>query len=614
MTPPIRKHYLMTSTFRVAALLAALVTILIPSRAARADIFQWEYINPANPGLGKQQSATLAPDGAGVFLGDGVSLANLDLTRAYLIGALLFPSFVCDEAECYAYFPDLTGTTLAQADLTSASLQGAILTDADFTGAEVRGATFVRYSSQSVAAGMKASQLYSTASYQAQNLGGIRLYGHNFAGVNLVGQNLTGAALEFTNLTNADFSHANLTNARFTESTLSSANLSNAEVRGAFLSNITAAQLYSTASYQANDLTGINLDRQSLAGANFAGQNLTRASFYGTALANANFQQANLYRASFTYPLGFFPLFGQAVADLTGANLSLANLTNARFGGGEECSGEFCWYFQGANLDFANLSGADARDAYFVGASMIGTNTENMIQMSGHIAGLDLSSGEMLIVRNYVSLGAPVPIVVDQSLAMDAGSTLRLEFDADPWGSTISFAPGILLTLGGTLDLAFAADVNIASQLGRTIVLFNWTGVTPTGAFTISSPYAWDVSQLYTTGEVTLTGAEGSIPGDFTGDGVVDAADLADWKGDFGVNGASDADGDSDSDGADFLAWQRHLGQGSPGVAPSTAVPEPASFALLVIGAISFANRHSRRCRYNRDAHGVSSTQWGGTL
>ena len=99
----------------------------------------------------------------------------------------------------------------------------------------------------------------------------------------------------------------------------------------------------------------------------------------------------------------------------------------------------------------------------------------------------------------------PIPITVDQHLAMGPGGTLRMVFEADAWDSTISFAPGIPVTLGGTLELTFAADVNLASQVGRTFDLFDWTGVTPTGAFAISSPYAWDLSNLYTTGEVTLT-------------------------------------------------------------------------------------------------------------
>jgi hypothetical protein len=88
---------------------------------------------------------------------------------------------------------------------------------------------------------------------------------------------------------------------------------------------------------------------------------------------------------------------------------------------------------------------------------------------------------------------------------MGPGGTLRMVFEADAWDSSISFAPGIPVTLGGTLELTFVDDVNPATQLGRTFDLFDWTGVNPTGAFTISSPYNWDLSNLYTTGEVTLT-------------------------------------------------------------------------------------------------------------
>src|SRR5262245_32473981 len=78
-------------------------------------------------------------------------------------------------------------------------------------------------------------------------------------------------------------------------------------------------------------------------------------------------------------------------------------------------------------------------------------------------------------------------------------------FEADAWDSTISFAPGIPVALSGTLELTFAAGVNPATQLGRTFHVFDWTGVTPSGAFAISSPYTWNLSNLYTSGEVTLT-------------------------------------------------------------------------------------------------------------
>lgn len=80
-----------------------------------------------------------------------------------------------------------------------------------------------------------------------------------------------------------------------------------------------------------------------------------------------------------------------------------------------------------------------------------------------------------------------------------------------------------------------------------------------------------------------------SLPGDFDHNGVVESADLAQWKGDIGANGDSDADGDGDSDGADFLVWQQNFGLsvfGSPSV---QAVPEPACGAMLTCSAMALA-------------------------
>jgi hypothetical protein len=137
--------------------------------------------------------------------------------------------------------------------------------------------------------------------------------------------------------------------------------------------------------------------------------------------------------------------------------------------------------------------------------------------------------------------------------------------------------------------LTFAAGVDVAAQSGRTIELFDWTGVTPTGVFNVSSPYAWNLSNLYTTGEVTFIGMGAGMAGDFNGDGAFDGRDLAQWIGDFGTNDLSDADNDGDSDGADFLAWQRQLG--SPAIAATAAVPEPANLILLVSGVLAMLFR-----------------------
>jgi hypothetical protein len=128
----------------------------------------------------------------------------------------------------------------------------------------------------------------------------------------------------------------------------------------------------------------------------------------------------------------------------------------------------------------------------------------------GHIDGLALDAGGLLIVRDYDGDSrfepalSPIPITVDQHLAISSRGTLRMVFEADAWDSIISFASGIPVTLDGKLELTFAADVDLANQVGRTFRLFDWTGVDPTGALAVSSPYLWDLSGLYTTGEATL--------------------------------------------------------------------------------------------------------------
>jgi hypothetical protein len=84
---------------------------------------------------------------------------------------------------------------------------------------------------------------------------------------------------------------------------------------------------------------------------------------------------------------------------------------------------------------------------------------------------------------------------------------------------------------------------------------------------------------------------------DFDDDGDVDAADLAEWRGDFALNADSDADDDGDSDGGDLLVWQRQAGGGVPEVVASQGVPEPASLVLLCLSAPAVTAGAVRRFR-----------------
>src|SRR5262245_31954266 len=174
-------HAISNRPSRRLLLAAALFAPFTFASFARADIFQWEYINPADPSQGKQRSTTLAPDGAGVDAVPGADLSNRNLTMAHLIGADLTGAYgncanLTDADLSHANLTNTTfnGATLTEADLSQAILTNAYLyanlTDADFTGAEVRWAS-LSY--------ITLAQLYSTASYQAHDLSGIRLEFNN---------------------------------------------------------------------------------------------------------------------------------------------------------------------------------------------------------------------------------------------------------------------------------------------------------------------------------------------------------------------------------------------------------------------------------------------------
>src|SRR5262245_18150090 len=112
---------------RSCVLIAALT-----APAARADIFQWEYVDPFDPSLGKQASATLTPDGAGVDAIPDALLAFKDLTKAYLHGA--------DLTNANALGTTLTSADASLANLSSANLQGATLIEAELCEANLANA------------------------------------------------------------------------------------------------------------------------------------------------------------------------------------------------------------------------------------------------------------------------------------------------------------------------------------------------------------------------------------------------------------------------------------------------------------------------------------------
>jgi len=423
----------------------------------------------------------------------------------------------------------------SQANLTAVTFEGASLVGTDLTDAVVTGASFAN---TTLSHGFTKEQLYSTASYKSGDLRGISLRENPMTGWNFAGQNLENADFSSADLANADFSQANLTGASLAASTLTGADLTDAIVAGARLRSIAEEQLYSTASYKSKDLHGIdlggnltgwNLTGQNLTNATFttlagadltdavvagarlggiaeeqlystasykskdlheielggnltgwnlAGQNLTNASLRRTTLTNADLSGANLANASFEY------------ADLTDSNLSQANLANVVFRLAD---------LTDSDLSLADLRGADVRSS--IGLTV--GNRSNTILPDGLVEGLELGAGERLVVRDH-DLG----VRVEDALTLAESGALELRLADAEWGSTIVVEPGVVPLLAGTLALSVDEKAILRDLVGATFSVFDWNGqLPPDEQFqqVVTAPgQVWDISRLYTTGEVQL--------------------------------------------------------------------------------------------------------------
>lgn len=225
----------------------------------------------------------------------------------------------------------------SHANLTRVDFSEASLANVEIVGASIEGADF----GATTARGFTKEQLYSTASYQSRELSGISLNdndlrrwnlsdvnleqailtlcdmtdatlsnsiitrsvmnGSELRNANLSNSDLTGTHFILSTLQNTDLRNANLTSTSFWKASLTDADLTGAIVAGAVFggprqtpSNLSKEQLYSTASYTAKELPGIDYRSMDLSGWNLEGQNLADSDFRDTATVNAVLSAADL--------------------------------------------------------------------------------------------------------------------------------------------------------------------------------------------------------------------------------------------------------------------------------------------------------------------------------
>ena len=150
------------------------------------------------------------------------------------------------------------------------------------------------------------------------------------------------------------------------------------------------------------------------------------------------------------------------------------------------------------------------------------------------------------------------------------------------------------VSLTGTISVTLAPTFTPAA--GNSFDIFDW-GILTAELVTFNLPVlpgalTWDTSQFLSTGVISVVGPP--VPGDYNGNGIVDAADYTIWRDTLGstTNLAADGNGNGMIDSGDYGVWKsnfgNHLGSGS---GASAAVPEPETLVLLLAGATTLLIR-----------------------
>ncbi|MBA4107593.1 MAG: hypothetical protein C0485_17795 [Pirellula sp.] len=284
----------------------------------------------------------------------------------------------------------------------------------------------------------------------------------------------------------------------------------------------------------------------------------------------------------------------------TGAQqVNLLSAGVAKLGASTALAGGSLSSLHGIELDSGKtVTGYGTINGAFINQGTVnGTAGAEPIAFSGTVSGAGSYAGSVQFDGAFSPGNSPAAVSFAGDATLANTSLLLMEIGGDDQGTEYDHLDVTgKLTLGGVMAVQFIDGFMPTSPLS--FDLFDWGTVA--GNFNaLNLPnvdgFAWNTSQLLTTGTISLTP---SFAADFDSNGHVDAADLAIWKTGFGATGgraAGDATGDSLVTGADFLLWQQQFGSGAAATPANASIPEPAAFSLLTACGLSLLATKRRR-------------------
>ena len=228
----------------------------------------------------------------------------------------------------------------------------------------------------------------------------------------------------------------------------------------------------------------------------------------------------------------------------------------------------------------------------------------------GYGAGLAFDLGDNLIVQDADTTtfqgrlqqlpisGPPGGITFGTAVTLLSGMQSSAGVTVDSEGDLFTTGSGGLFHVSGSPLAETSFDSNGNASQFATAIAFD-AGTRPFERF--AGPDGGRLAYMadfgFASQDSFITMLTPAKPGDYNGDGLVDANDFAVWRSTFGSTTDASADGNSDGDvdARDYVIWRKNFRRRAWGLIATglVSVPEPAAMALVMTGltVLTFAFR-----------------------
>ena len=255
----------------------------------------------------------------------------------------------------------------------------------------------------------------------------------------------------------------------------------------------------------------------------------------------------------------------------------------------------------GAELTLEGLFDFAGQTVTKSGSGRLYLDSESTIQRGtfqhndGLLGGDGIVNGDLIASAGSVAPGHGVgQLSVSGDFAMGSDSALEIEIGGTSANQFDTLQVTKHVFLDGTLEVTLTDDYD--PDFGQQFSIVQAVSIANSG-IVLGGPDGEKFKLIFAPGLLLLESTMAGLPGDYNGNGLVDAVDYTLWRDNLGLDSSvlgGNGSGAASVVQADYDLWKSHFGESVASRSEVDPIPEPASLllALLALTAVPLHMRH----------------------